>query len=301
MNEFKIRLEKCLDKDIIKYNEPLKNHTSFKLGGPCTVFITPTNKEELITSLKLCREFDIPFFVLGNGSNLIVRDGGILGVVIQLKCLNNVSSDGNIILAGAGAMLSAASNMALKNSLKGMEFASGIPGTIGGAVTMNAGAYGGEIKDVIDSATVVTQTGEVLKLNKEQLELSYRSSSIQKNNYIVLEASFSLEEGVYDDIKNRMNTLNGRRRDKQPLEFPSAGSTFKRPEGHFAGKLIEDAGLKGLTIGGAMVSEKHAGFVINYNDATANDVISLIKKVQDIIKEKDNVYLETEVKIIGEE
>ncbi|MEF9952360.1 MAG: UDP-N-acetylmuramate dehydrogenase [Clostridium sp.] len=300
-NEFREKLEQCLNKDKIKYNEPLKNHTSFKVGGPCLALITPTEKSEVVCAVNLCRENNIPYFILGNGSNLIVRDGGFNGVIIHLTSLKKIQVESNKLIVEAGATLAAASAIALKNSLCGMEFASGIPGTVGGAVAMNAGAYGGEIKDIIESATVITDNMEVVTLTKEELDLSYRSSIITKKHYIVLDATFTLTEGVVDEIKALMVDLNGRRKDKQPLNYPSAGSTFKRPPGHFAGKLIEDAGLKGLSVGGAMVSEKHAGFVINYDNATATDVINLINKVQDIIKEKNDINLETEVKIIGEE
>ena len=301
INEFKVKLEKYIDKSIIKYNEPLKNHTSFKLGGPCLALIIPNKKEEVVTTIELCKEFNIPFFILGNGSNLIVKDGGYNGVVIQFTSLKEITLEGNKLTVEAGSTLAAAANAALKNSLSGMEFASGIPGTVGGAVTMNAGAYGGEIKDIIESATVLDRNGEILTLSKEELNLSYRNSVIYEMGYIVLEATFLLKEGNKDDIKALMDDLNGRRRDKQPLNYPSAGSTFKRPEGYFAGKLIEDSNLKGFTVGGAMVSEKHAGFVINYNDATANDVITLIRKVQEIVFKNYGVNLETEVKIIGED
>ncbi|MEG2337835.1 MAG: UDP-N-acetylmuramate dehydrogenase [Clostridium sp.] len=300
-NDFKENLEQCIDNSKIKYNEPLKNHTSFKLGGPCLALISPTKKEEVVCAIKLCKDNNIPFFILGNGSNLIVRDGGFNGVIIHLTSLKDIRVDNKKLVVEAGATLAAASAIALKNSLKGMEFASGIPGTIGGAVAMNAGAYGGEIKDIIESATVITDDMKVVTLSSEELDLSYRSSIITKKGYIVLEAVFTLEDGEAEDIKARMVDLNGRRKDKQPLNYPSAGSTFKRPPGNFAGKLIEDAGLKGFTVGGAMVSDKHAGFVINYDNATANDVITLIGKVQEIIKDKNDITLETEVKIIGEE
>lgn len=301
INEFKKRLETSLDKDIIKYDEMLKDHTSFKLGGPCLALILPTKKEEVGITVSLCKEYNIPFFILGNGSNLIVKDGGFKGVIIQLTSLKNVKVEENKIIAEAGATLAMTSGVALRNNLKGMEFASGIPGTVGGATAMNAGAYGGEIKDVIESAVVLTQSGEIINLTKDELELSYRSSVILKNDYIVLEAIFTLEAGEYDNIKALMDDFNGRRRDKQPLNYPSGGSTFKRPPGYFAGKLIEDAGLKGFSVGGAMVSDKHAGFVINYNNATAKDVLTLIREVQEKIKQEYGISLETEVKIIGED
>ncbi|SKA98466.1 UDP-N-acetylmuramate dehydrogenase [Caloramator quimbayensis] len=294
-------LEKIFDKKNINYNEPMKNHTSFRVGGPADIFIIPEKTWQVISAIKLFKEHNIPFFIMGNGTNIVVRDGGFKGAVIKLTSLNNISVEGNKIKAQSGAFLSNVSMEALKNSLKGMEFASGIPGTVGGAVTMNAGAYGPEIKDVIESAVLCDYDGNLFCFNRDELELSYRHSIVQSGNYIVLEAVFALEKGDSTAIRSRMEELNRRRADKQPLNYPSAGSTFKRPEGYFAGKLIEDAGLKGYSIGGAKVSEKHAGFIINYNNATAKDIIELIKKVQEIVNEKFGVLLEPEIKIIGEE
>lgn len=301
LEKLKLELERIIPEESIKYNEPMKNHTSFKVGGPVDILLMPKTPTEVGEAIKLCKSHGIDFYIIGNGSNLIVKDGGYRGAIIKLTCLNNVSSNGEYLRAEAGASLSHTAKEALKYSLKGMEFASGIPGTVGGAVTMNAGAYGPEIKDVIDHAIVMDMEGNQFKLNRDGLELSYRHSIIQTNNYIVLEAVFKLEHGNYDDIKDRMDDLNKRRADKQPLEYPSAGSTFKRPTGYFAGKLIEDSGLKGMVNGGASISEKHAGFVINHDNATAKDVLGLIKRVQSIIKEKYDVNLEPEVRIIGEE
>lgn len=301
IEKFKLELESLFDKEQIKYKEPMKNHTSFKVGGPADILLLPVTAQQVANAVKLCGRHDIKFYIMGNGSNLIVRDGGYRGVIIKLTGLNNVSVEGEYLRAESGTSLSHAANVALKNSLRGMEFASGIPGTVGGAVTMNAGAYGPEIKDIIDHAVVMDMNGNQFNLNREELDLSYRNSIIQKKNYIVLEAVFKLETGNYDEIKNRMDELNRRRAEKQPLEYPSAGSTFKRPSGYFAGKLIEDAGLKGMTNGGASVSRKHAGFVINHDNATAEDVLGLIKIIQGIIKEKYNVTLEPEVRVIGEE
>lgn len=301
IKDFKIELEECLKSDIIRYNENLRKHTSFKLGGPCEILISPTKEEEVIEAIELCKKWSIPYFILGNGSNLIIKDGGFRGAMIKLTSLKDIECKGNKIISKSGATLAAVSGVALKNSLKGMEFASGIPGTVGGAITMNAGAYGGEMKDILESVKVLTQDGDILNIPVEGLELAYRSSVVTKNNYIVLEAIFSLEDGNPEDIRNRMNELNSRRKDKQPLTYPSAGSTFKRPPDHFAGKLIEDAGLKGFSVGGAMVSEKHAGFVINYDNATADDVLTLIGKVQEKVKDAYDIDLETEVKVIGEE
>lgn len=301
LDKLKIELENIIPKEYIKYSEPMKNHTSFKVGGPADILIIPVNPEQVAAAVKLCKKYGINFYIMGNGSNLIVRDCGYRGVIIKLTGLNRVSVNGDYLRVEAGASLSFAAKEALKYSLKGMEFSSGIPGTVGGAVTMNAGAYGPEIKDVIDYAVVMDMEGRSFKLTRDELELSYRHSIIQKKNFIVLEAVFKLEPGNFDEIKDKMDDLNKRRADKQPLEYPSAGSTFKRPQGYFAGKLIEDAGLKGMSNGGASVSEKHAGFVINHDNATAGDVLGLISNIKSIIKEKYNVDLEPEVRVIGEE
>jgi UDP-N-acetylmuramate dehydrogenase len=300
-NSAKIALEKVFNPNNIKYNEPMKNHTSFRVGGPCDILILPQSFEDISKAIKVFLEYKIPYFIMGNGTNLIVKDGGFTGGIIKLVKLNKIETEGNIIRAECGANLSCTAVEALKHNLKGLEFASGIPGTVGGAVAMNAGAYGPEIKDVIDSAKLMDARGNIYDLKNDKLELSYRNSIVQKKKLIALEASFKLEEGSYEAIKARMDELNKRRADKQPLNYPSAGSTFKRPDGYYAGKLIEDAGLKGTAIGGAMVSEKHAGFIINYNNANANDIINLIKFVQKRIWEEFKVQLDPEVKIIGED
>ncbi|HBF77064.1 MAG TPA: UDP-N-acetylmuramate dehydrogenase [Clostridiaceae bacterium] len=300
-NNLKEELESILDINQIRYNELMKNHTSFKVGGAADIFITPNSYNKFIKCLNACKKYNAPYFIMGNGTNLMVRDGGYKGVIIKLTSLNDIKVEGNRITADAGALLSKTANEALKNSLKGLEFASGIPGTVGGALTMNAGAYGPEMKDVVDCAEVVDENGNRFILNRDQLELSYRMSAVQKYNYAILWASFVLEHGEYNQIKDRMDELNKRRVDKQPLEYPSAGSTFKRPDGYFAAKLIDDAGLKGLSVGGAMVSKKHSGFIINYNNATAKDILELIKKVQELVKEKFGVELEPEIKLIGED
>lgn len=297
----KEELQEIVDRDCIKYDEPMKNHTSFKVGGPVDILVIPNKIEQVERVIESCKKHKINYFVMGNGSNLIVRDGGFRGVVIKLTAINSIMIDGNIVKAEAGVLLSTLSKEILRSSLKGFEFASGIPGTVGGAAAMNAGAYGPEIKDILESALVLDNDGNIISLSNKEMDFSYRSSIVQKKNYIVLEATFKLEEGNYDEIKNRMDELNKRRVDKQPLNYPSAGSTFKRPEGHFAGKLIEDSGLKGKAIGGACVSEKHANFIINYNNATASDVLGLINFVKETIKENYGVTLEPEVKIIGEE
>lgn len=294
-------LKSIVDIDCIKYDEPMKNHTSFKVGGPADILVIPSRIEQVERIINSCKKHKTNYFVMGNGSNLIVRDGGFRGVIIKLTALNEIKFDGSRVKAEAGALLSILSKEILKNSLKGFEFASGIPGTVGGAVTMNAGAYGPEIKDVLESALVLDNNGEIKSLSNNEMDFSYRNSVVQKNGYIVLEATFKLEDGNYEEIKKRMDELNKRRVDKQPLNYPSAGSTFKRPEGYFAGKLIEDSGLKGKAIGGACVSEKHSGFIINYNNASAADVLGLINFVKETVKKNYGVTLEAEVKVIGEE
>lgn len=295
------KLKKILNEDDIKKDVMMKNYTSFKVGGLVDFMVIPKNYDQVKDLIKLCMEDNIQFFIIGNGSNLIVKDGGIRGIVINLSDLNKVTVDKDKITSQSGALLSYVSKTALKESLKGLEFASGIPGSVGGAVAMNAGAYNGEISQVIESALVIDKNGEIKTLSKEDLELSYRMSAILKYEYIVLEATFKLIKGDYDTIKNRMNDLNRRRREKQPLEYPSAGSTFKRPEGYFAAKLIEDSALKGTCVGGAEVSTKHSGFIINKGDATAKDILDLIELVEKEVKDKFNVELVPEVRIIGED
>ena len=294
-------LVKVLDEDQIKPEEPMKNHVTFRVGGPADFFVTPKNYEELSWVLKCCAKYEMPCYIMGNGSNLLVSDQGYRGVVIQLfRQLNDIQCEGNVIRAQAGALLSAVANRALEEKLTGFEFAAGIPGTLGGACVMNAGAYGGEMKDVLKSVAGLTREGERITLQKNELELGYRTSIIAKKNYIVLEAEIELEVGDAEEIKAVMDDLKERRTTKQPLEYPSAGSTFKRPEGYFAGKLIQESGLQGFQVGGAQVSEKHCGFVINKDQATAADIAELIRQVQDRVEEKFGVRLETEVKRLGE-
>ncbi len=294
-------LVKVLDEDQIKPEEPMKNHVTFRVGGPADFFVTPKNYEELSGVLKCCAKYEMPCYIMGNGSNLLVSDQGYRGVVIQLfRQLNDIQCEGNVIRAQAGALLSAVANRALEEKLTGFEFAAGIPGTLGGACVMNAGAYGGEMKDVLKSVTVLTREGERITLQKNELELGYRTSIIAKKDYIVLEAEIELDVGDAEEIKAVMDDLKERRTTKQPLEYPSAGSTFKRPEGYFAGKLIQETGLQGFQVGGAQVSEKHCGFVINKDQATAADIAELIRQVQDRVEEKFGVRLETEVKRLGE-
>lgn len=290
-----------LENENIEYrqNEPMRAHTTFKIGGEADIFIIPTSPAALIYAVKKCNELEIPYFILGNGSNLLVSDGGIEGAVISLSGINGISSDGEKITCGAGAMLSSVCLKALSLSLTGLEFAYGIPGTAGGALYMNAGAYGGQMADVIESAECLTATGEIKTLKKENMQLGYRSSVFKNGGLIIISLTFALKKGDKAEIKAEMDELLNRRKQKQPLEYPSAGSTFKRPEGYFAGALIEKNGLKGLTVGGAQVSEKHAGFVINCGGATAADVRALIGKIQKKVFENDGVMLEPEVIFTG--
>ena len=279
----------------------MKNHTTFRVGGPADIFLTPS-AEELPAVLSVCREEQMPVTVIGNGSNLLVGDQGIRGVVICIGFgMRGIRVDGEKIFLEAGVTLAAVAQQAAKAGLTGLEFASGIPGTFGGAVVMNAGAYGGEMKDVIVSVRVISEDGEILTLSKEELDLSYRHSVIPERGYLVIDGELLLtREKDPDQITERMEELKKKRIEKQPLEYPSAGSTFKRPEGYFAGKLIMDAGLRGFSVGGSAVSEKHCGFVINKGNATAADICALMDEVTRIVKEKYAVTLEPEVKKVGE-
>lgn len=279
----------------------MKKHTTFRIGGPADIFAVPDTIEKAAKIIGICREQKVPFYVIGNGSNLLVSDQGYRGVVVQVyKNLSAIEIKGDIITAQAGAMLSVIAKKAMTASLTGFEFASGIPGTVGGAAVMNAGAYGGEMKQVLTEVTVLTREGELRRIPSEELKLGYRYSVIPEKGWIVLEAKLKLHRGDYDMIKARMDELKEKRVEKQPLELPSAGSTFKRPEGYFAGKLIMDAGLRGFSVGGAQVSEKHCGFVVNTGEATAKDVRDLIREVSRQVKTKFGVELEPEVKMLGE-
>lgn len=282
-------------------NEPLANYTFTKTGGSADMVVFPKTAEEIQAILSYCREQGIPWTVLGNASNLIVRDGGMDGVVILLDRFNQVTIEGAFVSAQAGAKLIEVARLAGAHQLTGMEFACGIPGSIGGAVYMNAGAYGGEIKDVFDYAVVLLEDGEIVKYSNKQMDFSYRHSVLQHEKTIVLTVVFQLQEGNQEAIDERMAELTHLRESKQPLEFPSCGSVFKRPEGYFTGQLIQEAGLQGLKWGGAQISTKHAGFIVNVDHATATDYIELIKHIQKVILEKFNVQLETEVRIIGRE
>ena len=281
--------------------EPMKNHTTFRIGGPADALALPKTPEEVAEVVRFCHEHAQPYYVLGNGSNLLVSDEGYRGLVLQLyRNFNDIQVNGETITVQSGAMLAAVARTAYQTGLTGLEFASGIPGTIGGAVVMNAGAYGGEMRNVLKEVTVLTKEGEVLVIPAKALELGYRTSVIPKNGWIVLGAVLQLKKGDQEQILARMEELKEQRITKQPLDLPSAGSTFKRPEGYFAGKLIMDAGLRGFTVGGAQVSEKHCGFVVNRGNATAADVWKLICEVKRRVKEMTGVELEPEVKLLGD-
>lgn len=281
--------------------EAMSRHTTFKIGGPADYFLMPDKDTDVGRIVKICKESAIPYFILGNGSNLLVGDGGYRGAVIQIyKNMSAVTVEGTEITVQAGALLSSVTAAAKNAALTGFEFAGGIPGTMGGAVVMNAGAYGGEMKDVLTEVTVMDEEGEIVTLPADKLELGYRTSIIKTAGYIVLEAKLQLKEGNPEVIRETMKDLTIRRTTKQPLEYPSAGSTFKRPEGYFAGKLIMDSGLAGYQVGGAQVSEKHCGFVINAGGATARDVRTLMDNVRDIVYKKYGVTLEPEVKFLGD-
>lgn len=299
----KIRQRFCelLGEEKVRVEEPMSRHTTFRIGGPADYFLIPETIEEVQGILDICKEMQLPYFILGNGSNLLVSDAGYRGVIIQLyRNMCGVSVEGTRIRAAAGALLSSIAVAAKNASLTGFEFAGGIPGTLGGAVVMNAGAYGGEMKDVLEEVTVLDQEGRILKLTASDLLMGYRTSVVKSAGYLVLEAVIALREGEQEQIRERMRELTEQRTSKQPLEFPSAGSTFKRPEGYFAGKLIMDCGLRGYRVGGAQVSEKHCGFVINTGEATAADVRTLMTNVSDMVQEKFGVVLEPEVKFLGE-
>ena len=296
----------------IKYNEPLASHTSFNIGGPADVFVTVENEEELAKAINFAKAENIRYFLLGNGSNVLASDEGFRGIIIKLAGdFLNASVDGEIIKAGAGITLSKLAGLAMNSSLTGLEFASGIPGTLGGALFMNAGAYGGEMKQIVTKVKVLKNIptandtdcegcGAIIELTGEEMQFGYRHSILKEKNYIALSCEMKLEKGDKETIASYMRELALKRKEKQPLEYPSAGSTFKRPEGYFAGKLIEDAGLGGYTVGGAQVSEKHKGFVINKGGASAKDVKELIDYVIKTVKEKDGVTLEPEVLFLGE-
>ena len=299
--KFYSRLTEILPENRVREEEPMRLHTTFRVGGPARFFVVPETSQQLRQVVRCCQEEEVAYYIIGNGSNLLVSDQGYEGVVIQIfREMNRIEVQGAKIKAQAGALLSAVAARALEAGLAGFEFAAGIPGTLGGACVMNAGAYGGEMKDVLKEVQVLTRQGEIITLQKEQLEMGYRTSRIAREQYIVLEAALELKRGKASAIREKMEDLKERRVTKQPLEYPSAGSTFKRPEGYFAGKLIQDAGLGGFRIGGAQVSEKHCGFVINRDQATATEISQLIREIQMRVKENSGVELEPEVKRLGE-
>ena len=282
-------------------DEPMKKHTTFRIGGPADYYVMPHSKSEIAGVIAACQEKHIPYYILGNGSNLLVSDQGYRGVIIQIfKNYNDIEIKDTWITVKAGALLSRIAKKAMEHSLAGFEFAAGIPGTIGGAAVMNAGAYGGEMKDVLEAVTILTQEGEIRTLKSEELHLGYRTSIIAEKGYIVLDAKLGLRNGNREEIAHQIEALKKMRTTKQPLEHPSAGSTFKRPEGHFAGKLIMDAGLRGFSVGDAQISEKHCGFVINKGQANAGQVISLMDEIIKRVEEDSGIRLEPEVKMLGE-
>ena len=301
MNSIIYTIKRILPEDRILINESMKAHTTFRTGGTADLFLMPENVDQLSELIRFFREEEEEYFIIGNGSNLLVSDRGYRGAIIAVtEAFSDIEVSGTEIHAGAGALLSRIADTARKHSLTGFEFASGIPGTAGGAMVMNAGAYGGEMKDVVKLVEVLTPDGERVTLSNGEMGFGYRKSIIRKEGLTVLKIVFSLSPGNPEEIGAKMEELSAKRREKQPLEFPSAGSTFKRPEGHFAGKLIMDAGLSGFSVGGAFVSEKHCGFIINKGNATSNDVYRLIKKIQSVVKEGSGVELEPEIMLIGE-
>ena len=285
----------------IRYDEMMKKHTSFKIGGPADVLIIAKRDDEIINAMRICKENNLPYFVMGNGSNLLVTDKGIRGVVIKInEGYDKVIVCENIIQAEAGALLTAVSKVALRSSLAGMEFASGIPGTIGGAITMNAGAYGGEMKDIVKSVRILSNDGQIMELTNEEMDFRYRNSKVKDNDWIVLSVQLHLTSGKYEEIESIINDLTYQRTSKQPLELPSGGSTFKRPEGYFAGKLIEDSGLRGLRHGDAQVSDKHCGFVVNRGNANYTQVMELVEIIQKTVFDNFGVQNQIEIKQGGE-
>ena len=284
----------------IRTNEPMARHTSFRVGGPADRFVIPKSETELREAVLDCKKSGQPWYMIGNGSNLLVGDKGFRGTIISTERLAEleVQKNENIIIAGAGVMLSKLANTAAREELTGLEFAAGIPGTVGGGAVMNAGAYGGEMSQVVSTVTVVNRNGEIMELDNGTMEFGYRTSVIQNQPFVVTKVTFRLEQGDPEQIAEKMADLAKRRREKQPLEYPSAGSTFKRPAGHFAGQLIMESGLRGYSVGGAKVSEKHCGFIINTGNATAEDVKDVIWEVQRRVKERFQVDLEPEIKFL---
>lgn len=299
--DFYQQLCEILGEGGIKCQEPMREHTTFRVGGPADYFVMPETAEQTGKVIQTCKQRKIPYFILGNGSNLLTADAGYRGVVIHLgKAWTKIRREESTVWAGAGIRLSKLADYLADCSLAGFEFAAGIPGTLGGAVAMNAGAYGGELCQVINKVKVVDSKGKIQLFSCEEMDFGYRTSRIIKEHGLILEVCLNLEQGQENEVRAKISDFNGRRREKQPLEYPSAGSTFKRPPGHFAGKLIEDTGLSGFSIGDAQISEKHCGFVINKGNASAKDILDLYKEVQRRVQKRFGVELELEVKLLGE-
>lgn len=295
------QLKERIKPECIRLKEPMKEHTSFRIGGSADIMVLPDSARQIIDTVEICRSNSCPYYIMGNGTNLLVRDNGYRGVIIKTSAnMKDCKVEGERVYGQSGILLSTLSKIIVSEGLEGFEYASGIPGTLGGAVTMNAGAYGGEIKDSIEWARVMNADGDVMTYTKQQLELGYRTSIIQREDLIVLDCGLRFVRGDREAIQAKLDEYTRLRKAKQPLNVPSAGSTFKRPEGYYAGKLIEDAGLKGARIGDAQVSELHCGFIVNVGNATADDIIALINHVKKRVKERFNVELQPEVKVIGE-
>lgn len=295
-------LHELLDQGQVLIGESMARHTSFKIGGEAKILVIPETIEQIVKTIELCKAYNQPYFVMGNGSNILVDDDGIDALVIKIsEAFGNVEVNGTEVIAEAGILLSKLSKMVMRESLQGFEFASGIPGTLGGAIFMNAGAYGGEMKDVVSWVDVLTTEGEVLRIDRSELCFDYRTSIVRERGWIVLKVAMQFERGNYEIIKEITNELTKKRVTKQPLDLPSAGSTFKRPPGHYAGQLIENAGLRGLRHGDAQVSEKHCGFIVNLGRATCKQVMDLISVVQKVVLDTYGVELEREVRIFGKE
>ncbi|MDD2573549.1 MAG: UDP-N-acetylmuramate dehydrogenase [Bacillota bacterium] len=295
------QLKERIKPECIRLKEPMKEHTSFRIGGSADIMVLPDSARQIIDTVEICRSNSCPYYIMGNGTNLLVRDNGYRGVIIKTSAnMKDCKVEGERVYGQSGILLSTLSKIIVSEGLEGFEYASGIPGTLGGAVTMNAGAYGGEIKDSIEWARVMNPDGDVMTYTKQQLELGYRTSIIQREDLIVLDCGLRFVRGDREAIQAKLDEYTRLRKAKQPLNVPSAGSTFKRPEGYYAGKLIEDAGLKGARIGDAQVSELHCGFIVNVGNATADDIIALINHVKKRVKERFNVELQPEVKVIGE-
>ena len=295
-------LSQIIDENSIYIDEPMNIRTSLRVGGPADILVRPKTEEEIGNIFKMVNELNIPFLVKGNGSNILIKDGGFRGLVIEISDnFSDFEIRGTEVEIQSGALLSVIGRAVMEKSLTGFEFASGIPGTLGGALAMNAGAYGGEMKNIVKSVRLMNIEGQIVEFTNEEMNFGYRHSRLTDESWIAISAIISLEKGDYAEIKARMEDLALQRRTKQPLEYPSAGSTFKRPTGYFAGKLIQDSNLKGVSIGGAQVSSKHSGFVINYNKASAKDIVDLIEHIKKTVFECQGVHLEEEVKILGED